>query len=194
MNDILHVIKNRRSIRKYQKKEVGTEKLKNVLLAANWAPSSGNSQPWEFIVTSNEPVREVSKVFYDFAKGYVPTALYIPAEEKDAILEYAKDFGGAPNHIIVTYPKLEDSRKREEALKASCAAIQNLLLMAKAEGLGTVWIGGKINHSQRVREILNVLHDRVIAGIIPIGYPVIEPMVPPRKDPRLEDKVKWLGF
>lgn len=192
--DVIDVIKNRRSIRKYKDEELEPVLIEKLLQAANWAPSAGNSQPWEFVVVRDEFAKKISNEFYKFAKEYIPLAPYIPEKEKQRMLEYSKNFGGAPCHIIVSYPKLEDSFKREEALKASCAAIQNILLQAKAMGLGTVWVGSRLNHSEKVKEILAIPEDRLIAGIIPIGYPDMEPIAPQRQSPDLKEKVKWMGF
>jgi len=192
MKEILDVIQNRRSIRKYKSTELDTELIKNVLRAANLAPSAGNSQPWEFIVSRKEYREKVCAEFFNFAKDYIPTAKYVPEDKKKIMLEYAKDFGGAPCHIIVTYPNLDNAIKREEALKASCAAIQNLLLQSKAKGLGSVWIGSRLNHSNKVKSILGIGNDRNIAGIIPIGYPAKESEATPRVD--TDSKTTWLGF
>lgn len=169
-------------------------KIKKVLEAANWAPSNGNSQPWSFIVATGEYAEKISKVFYEWAKDYIPKAAYIPPEKKASMLEYAKNFGGAPVHIIVTYETYPDEIKTEEALMAACAAVQNLCLVAPEEGLGTVWIAGHIAHNKETREILQVPENHMIAGIIPIGYPDMDPPAPPREDPDLSRKAKWLGF
>ncbi|KNF07955.1 nitroreductase [Gottschalkia purinilytica] len=194
MAETFEAILKRRTIRKYKKDEVPTEKIKKTLEAANWAPSNGNSQPWEFIVTKGEYVDKVCNIFYNWAKDYIPNAPYIPTEKKAGMLEYAKDFGGAPNHIIVTYEVYDDEIKTEESLMAASAAIQNLTLSAYEEGLGTVWIAGHVAHEEETRKTLNIPENRKIAGIIPIGYPDMDPPAPPRVDPELKEKVKWLGY
>lgn len=192
MTEILDVIQNRRSIRKYKNIEPDTDLIKKALRAGSMAPSAGNSQPWEFIVVREEYAKSISQEFYNFAKGYIPTADYIPEDKKKIMLEYSKDFGGAPYHIIVTYPNIEDISKKEQILKSTGAAIQNILLQAKANGLGTVWIGSKLINSAKVKEVLEIAEDRNIAGIIPIGYPDIEATTTPRED--VASKTKWLGF
>ncbi len=192
MTEILDVIQNRRSIRKYKSTAPSIDVIKKILRASSMAPSAGNSQPWEFIVAKNTHRDNVCNEFYNFAKAYIPTANYIPENKKKMMLEYSKDFGGAPYHIIVTYPNLEDDIKREEALKATCAAIQNLLLQTIAEGLASIWIGSKLNHSAKVKDILGIAEDKNIAGIIPIGYPDMEAVATPRVD--VDSKTRWLGF
>lgn len=194
MKKIFDVIQERRSIRKYEDKEVPVEKIKRVLHAANWAPSNGNSQPWNFIVLKGEPRKQICAVFSEWAQDYIPKAPYIPAEKKGPMLEYAKDFGGASVHIVVTYETDEDLIKTEEALMAASAAIQNLCLAAYEEGLGTVWIAGEVAYKEATKEIIKLPKNQKIAGIIPIGYPAMSPPVPERQDPDLTQKVTWLGF
>lgn len=61
--DVLEAIKERRSIRKYEPKAVPEEKLTQILEAGRWAPSAGNSQPWQFIVVRDEEVKnELARV------------------------------------------------------------------------------------------------------------------------------------
>ncbi|MGZ2369325.1 nitroreductase family protein [Ancylomarina sp. YFZ004] len=192
MKEILDVIQSRRSIRNYKEQEPDTDSIKRILQAGSMAPSNGNSQPWEFILAKGEYRKNICTEFYNFSKEYIPKASYIPEDKKKIMLKYAKDLGGAPYHIIVTYPNLEEDIKKEQALKSSCAAIQNILLQAHAEGLGTVWVGSNLNQSEKVKEILNIPEDRLIAGIIPIGYPDITTPTPPRI--AIKDKVKCLGF
>lgn len=194
MGKVFEVIKERRSIRKYKKEEVPQDKIKKVLEAANWAPSNGNSQPWKFIVMRGEYIDKICNIFYNWARDYIPKASYIPEEKKVQMIEYAKDFGGALNHIIVIYETYEDEIATEESLMASSVAIENLCLAAWEEGLGTVWIAGHVAHDEETKRILGVEDNFKIAGIIPIGYPDINPAIPPRTDPQLAEKVKWLGF
>jgi len=194
MSSILDTIQQRRSIRKYKNQEVPIEKIKTVLHAANWAPSNGNHQPWCFVVAKGKPREEICAVFSDWAQGYIPNAPYIPAEKKKGMLEYAKDFGGAPVHIIVTYEIDEDAITTEESLRAASAAIQNLCLAAYEEGLGTVWIAGEVAAKEEMKKILQLPKNQGIAGIIPIGYPDMNPPAPEREDPDLSKKVTWLGF
>ena len=54
--DFFEVIKNRRSIRKYQDKNVKKEKLQKVLEAARLAPSAMNRQPYQLYVVSNKEI------------------------------------------------------------------------------------------------------------------------------------------
>jgi nitroreductase len=192
MGAVFEAIKNRRSIRKYKADEVPKDKLLRVLEAANWAPSNGNMQSWSFVVTKGEAVDKVCKVFSDFAQEYIPKAPYIPEDQKAGMLKYAENFGGAPVHITVVYDVFEgDDEKTEKSMQAACAAVQNLMLAAWEEGLGTVWISGHVCESQITRDVLGLNETQAIAAIVPIGYPDESPSVP-RED--VQSKTKWIGF
>lgn len=194
MNTILEVIKERRTIRKYKSDMPSKEMLETLLHAGNWAPSDGNSQPWEFFVTQGEFVKQTCAIFYNHAQQHIPNAPYIPAEKKPMMLEYAKDFGGAPCHIVVTQPVFEDKFKNDDAMKACSAAVQNILLQAHTMGLGAVWICLPDNELAKINTLLGLGNDKLITAIIPVGYPAINPEAPPRVDSNLSQKVKWLGF
>ncbi|WDV46256.1 nitroreductase family protein [Clostridiaceae bacterium M8S5] len=195
MGEIFNAVKERRSIRKYKNEEIPIEKIKRVIQAANWAPSNANSQPWQFIVIKGDYLKKVSSIYYEWAQEYVPKADYIPEENKTEVMEYSKDFGGAPVQIIVTYEFFKDDDNRsEEALMSACAAIQNLCLVALEEGLGTVWIAGHATHDSRTRSLLKIPTNHKIAAIIPIGYSADNPNPPARKDEGLDQKTTWFGF
>ena len=56
MTDLMQVIKERRSIRKFEQTAVKEEDLNQVLEAVRWAPSWTNCQPWEVIVVKDQAV------------------------------------------------------------------------------------------------------------------------------------------
>ncbi len=55
---IMKVIRERRSIRKFEARDVPVESLKIILEAGRWAPSGLNNQPWRFLVLSNDDRRK----------------------------------------------------------------------------------------------------------------------------------------
>lgn len=114
MNSIFH----RRSIRKYQEKEVEQEKLDWILKAAMAAPTTANQQPWEFtIVRKKEVIEELSK-----ASPYTGCA------------------GKAPVVIVVSYRM--KNLPCPDWTQIDCAiAMENIWLETDALGLGGVWLG-----------------------------------------------------
>ena len=66
--DQLNWITSRRSIRKYQDKQISDELVKELLGAAMSAPSAGNQQPWHFIVVRDREKLENIGSFHPYAK------------------------------------------------------------------------------------------------------------------------------
>ncbi|MCK5123817.1 MAG: nitroreductase family protein, partial [Dehalococcoidia bacterium] len=56
--DFLELAKKRRSIRKFKSDPIPDEYIDKIIEAARWAPSGGNSQPWEFIVIKKRELRD----------------------------------------------------------------------------------------------------------------------------------------
>ncbi|MEM5793773.1 MAG: nitroreductase family protein [Candidatus Aenigmatarchaeota archaeon] len=150
---MLEVIKKRRSIRKFQKKEVEKEKLEEILKAAMYAPSAMHRRPWEFIVVKDKETKEkLSKAtpFCYFVKD-APVVLVIAAKSG-----------------ILSKFWVED-----------CAiAAENIYLEATNQGLGTCFcqiMGGKTvflrDSEEYVREVIKAPKSVRILGLMPIGYP-----------------------
>ena len=56
-NATLAGIRNRRSVGNFTSDPVTDEQVETILEAARWAPSGGNSQPWDFVVVRNQQTR-----------------------------------------------------------------------------------------------------------------------------------------
>ena len=54
--EVKEAILNRRSIRKFLKKDIPEELIKEIVTDAQWAPSWGNTQPWELMIVSGPPL------------------------------------------------------------------------------------------------------------------------------------------
>jgi len=156
-----------------------------------WAPSAHNAQPWRFIVITNAEVKKrLSEAMADeWDKDLREDGL--PPEERDRLTEASiKQFARSPILIIAcltmeemdTYPD-ERRRKAEHvmAVQSVAAAVQNLLLAAYAEGLGTCWFCAPLFCPERVREVLGVPEDVKPQALITLGYPAEKPEAPPRK-------------
>lgn len=119
------LLKERKSVRRYQEKDIPQELLEKVLSSAGYAPSAGNYQPWEFIVVRNPSLKA------DIVEG---------CENQKWMLE-------APVFIVACInSRLAGAVYGERGLRlygiqAVAAAIQNMLLTAQSLGLGTCWVG-----------------------------------------------------
>ena len=148
--DVLEAIRERRSIRQYQAKDVPEEKLTQILEAGRWAPSSGNSQPWTFIVIRDEEV-------------------------KDKLASVAP-FGRFIGQASVAIAVIIDPHVSSHPVEDGAAATQNILLAAHALDLGACWIGSYgSDYEERAKEILGIPVDRRVLSLISLGYAAESP-------------------
>ena len=148
--DFFEVIKNRRSIRRYQEKSVENEKLQKVFEAARLASSAMNRQPYQlFVVTNKEILSRIESACNQ--KWAAPIMIAMVSTPKEA---WVRDDG-------------------EEFWKADAAiAMTQVSLAAFAEGLGTCWIAAF--KENQVKDILGVASDLRIPFLSPLGYPAEE--------------------
>jgi nitroreductase len=85
--------------------------------------------------------------------------------------------------------RYENERERFVNLLSAAALVQNILLLAKAKGLGTCQMTAPKYKEDLINEIIGV-KDKELVSVIPVGYPAQDPPPPPRKGNRLH----WLGF
>jgi len=120
-----------------------------VLEAARLAPSAANRQPWSFIVVTDAKMRESLK------SAYSPDW-----------------FISAPVVIVAcTFPeKAWVRRDGEEYWKVDISiAMQNLILAAWEEGLGTCWIGAF--NEKEAKSALGIPANVRVVAMTPLGYP-----------------------
>jgi nitroreductase len=165
--DTRTAIMTRRSIRRYQDREVEEEKVQILLKAAMQAPSSRNSQPWHFIVVTERKTLDAIPAFHPHAKMLLQAPLGIAV---------CGDTG------------IEES---VEYINSNCSAVtQNLLLAAHDLGLGAVWLGiyPRQERIEGIRRLL-ALPERIIPiSLIAFGYPAEE------KEPQdrfRQERVHW---
>ncbi|WP_457591037.1 nitroreductase family protein [Geoglobus sp.] len=168
--ECLEAIFTRRSVRKFQKKDVDDGIVRKLIEAGNAAPSAGNLQARDFIVVRDEETK---------------LRLAVASLRQMFIAE-------APVIIVVVanYPrsmKVYGERGRIYAEQDAAAAVQNILLAAHCMGLASVWIGAY--DDEQVSEILGIPSYARPAAILPIGYPAETPRARRRFD--IEDITHW---
>jgi len=197
-NPVLKAIKERRSIRKFQDKDVDSAKIEQILRAATWAPSANNDQPWKFVVVRNKDTKEKIVEALKFRMKDYYESQGIPL---DRMVAYWFNIFTAPVHIFVFCDTtgIELEKKWEEiqmlwSIQGVSAACQNILLAAHALGLGSVWTGLTLTVEDEIKAILKVPKKVQLMTVIAIGYPASEPLPPVRK-PLSEIRFfeKWEG-
>lgn len=153
-------IKTRRSIRKYQDKPVSESDVSHLLDLARYAPSSMNGQPWHFIVIREYKIKkEIAEI----------KNRYCPVEKRS----YEADFLETAPVVIVICVDIEHSFGRD--LENSVLAAANLLLVACATGLGSVYLSAytadEPKLAEEIERTLNIPKNIKPITIIPLGYP-----------------------
>ena len=170
MTVLMDIIKGRRSIRKYEDKEVPEDLLNQILESIQWAPSWANTQCWEVIVVKDQGLKEAL------------------AEVLPKTNPVRKHFTEAPV-VLVLCGKLESSGYYKGQVTTKLGdwfmfdlglAAQNLCLTAHDQGLGTV-ITGVFDHG-KAGEILGVPEGYELVSLIPVGYPAYDSKAPKRRD------------
>ena len=189
MTDVFEVIGQRRSIRKYLARPVPPEIIEKVLVAAGWAPSAHNAQPWRFVVLDDPAVkRELAEAMAEaWATDMARDGLKVDVE---AQRERVERFATAPVLILACttmdgmarQPDVERlSVERDLAMQSLGAAMQNLLLAAHAKGLGACWYCAPAFCKETVRKVLRIPDEVEPEALIAMGYPAEEPPVPNKK-------------
>ncbi len=188
--ELYEAIYHRRSHRFYRPEMPPREVLERVINAALWAPSGGNAQAWEITVMAGE-IRDEFVALASHSLTYLLSYLRksLPEEGQRLVAQFFQDLGGAPVVIAVTILKNPDSPGNIANIQSGAALMQNLLLAAHAEGLGTCWMTGVLWVEKELLDYLGK-PDQQLLAITPLGYSAKEPPVPSRK-PR---EVRWLGF
>ncbi len=168
--ECLEAIEGRRSIRRFKDSAVGKEVIKELLRAAQNAPSAGNLQARDFVIVSDKRIKEqLTKAALD--QSFVeqaPIVIVVVANIERSSLKYG-------------------SRGELYAIQDAAASVMNLLLAAYSRGLATCWVGAF--NEIAVRILLGLPHKTKPIAIIPIGYPDEKAIAPPRMG--LDKVVHW---
>jgi len=159
--EAIQALKTRRSKRKFLATPVPKKLLEEIIDCGHLAPSAVNIQPVEFIVMTEMQLKK--KV----------------AE----LTDYGRFIAQAPVCIAVF------SRDTKYYLEDGCAATENILLAAHAQGLGACWVAGdKKLYAEKVRQLLGAPQNFKLISLIPLGYSEEQPSPAKRK---LKEVIHW---
>ncbi len=196
--EIFQAVSTRRSIRRFKADPVPESLLEEILDAARWCPSWGNTQVWEVSVVTGATLErfrnanrqhlldgiapgpdtpmpdawsEPLKQRYMNVGKQVLTALDIPREDKEARLRYAGDMFslfGAPVLLLFSVDK---SLAREYAMLDTGAIVQTVCLLAHGRGLGSCILAASVRYPGLIREIIPIPESKAIVIGVAVGYP-----------------------
>lgn len=185
--ELLALIRNRRSIRMFHEREIPRQALERVLEAALWAPSGKNVQNWRFFVLTGKKRDEFlshSQNAWSRIRGTLASRL------KPSLYEFTERFfftlGGAPT-VVLAYAEKPGLNNPQTEIGNVYMAVQNLVLTAEAEGLGSCVMGAPLEVETDINAWLGT--DLKLICAVVLGFPAHEPPPAPRKDGR----ITWLG-
>ena len=184
-NEVLDCIHKRRSIRRFQERQIEPEQLETLLDAAIWAPSGSNSQSWLFTAVQNrETLLQLNEVVKEGFQNWVPDDNY-PGKIRAKASSEKENYNfyyHAPTLVVAS------NRPDYENAMADCAlALENIFLAAQSIGLGTCYINQLhwLRSDPGVREFLfqlGIPREHTICSAAAIGYIGAESAAPPRKE------------
>lgn len=183
INDFWNVIKSRRSVRKFKPDSIPEKDILTILDAARMAPTSGNQQPWKFLVIRDRnKINQMKEACIRQSMGYYNEQ----NEQKETKEEFTRrvsqvfdNYCSAPVYIIVLtdnnsmYP---DYNHWDGPLAAGY-----LMLAARALGYGTVFITDAIS-DKITKEVFEIPDTYTRVCITPLGVPNEWPKTPPKKE------------
>ncbi len=172
MNTTIDTIMTRTSVRKFSDRPVTEEQLNILLNAGMAAPSAVNRQPWAFVVIDN------TEILHKIGKG----------------LHFAKALYTAPLAITVCGNlKMKLPLYKDFWVQDCSAATQNILLAAKALGLGSLWIGVHPveNSLKKVSEILQLPPHIIPLNVIALGHSEDDHRPKDKFDPKKVKRNTW---
>jgi nitroreductase len=159
--DILKIVKERRSIRDFHKRQIPEDLIQKLIDALIWAPSAGNLQSRKFYFVKNEQIKKrIAAAALN--QNFIAEAPLVVIGCTDSRISFRYGDRG-----IYLY-----------SIQDVACSIMNMMLVAHENGLGSTWVG-----AFREDEVFKILkmpnHLRPVA-IVPVGYPSKIPHPPPR--------------
>jgi nitroreductase len=196
--ELEHAVRQRRSVRNFLPDPVPREKIKKIVELAGWAPSWGNTQPWEIVVADGDKTKELAALFEEESKKRMPprpdinmpidfpelyqnrymglgrdllTFMGIERGDKAARMQHYLNmyrFFGAP---VVVYLVIDHALN----VPYSCLDIGSIgttiCYAAANEGLGTIFLAASMHFPDIVKRVLDIPDTKKVVIGIAMGFP-----------------------
>jgi iodotyrosine deiodinase len=176
--DLLELMRNRRSIRKYDKDSIPLEQIYEILEAGGYAPSGANMQPWIYIVVNDDELKEsireeaerIERRFHERAPDRLKR--WFESQKITAEKSFLTD---APVLVVVA-----GLASAPYWLQSTWISIAYVLLSVESRNLGTLTYTPK--ETTFLNKLLNIPDYYRPVAILPIGIPAERPF--PETRPR----------
>jgi len=157
-------ILSRRSIRQFKKKPIPKKILMKLVNAARLAPSAANLQPMEFVAVNDKQLNKAIFSCLRWAAYISPKGNPQPGQEPTAYI------------VVLVNTEIKDKGFERD----SGAALENVILTAWEEGIGSCWIIS-IDRS-KIHQILSIPDKYKVDSILALGYSAEQPVIEEMKN------------
>lgn len=175
--ELSNIIKERRSIKRFEDREVSPALIAELLDIAVWAPNHRLTEPWRFLLFHGDGKERLANIVRQMKEKK-------EADPAKKAIEGEKIYNKLmSNPIFVMVVMKEDPNlvTREEDFAATSCLIQNFSLLAWEQGIGMTWHSYGWLQDEMVREAIGIKPgERAIANLH-IGYPAMLPKERERK-------------
>jgi nitroreductase len=190
--DFFDVVTTQRAMRRLKPDAIPHAIMSRIMDAAICAPSGGNRQNWSFVVVRDQAKRARLGELYREAWGELMKVPYYASASKEpanspagkmlaSARHLAEHLGEAPV-IVLACVALDPGVKASLTTGASIyPAVQNIMLAARALGIGSCITTIHRFRDAQVKELLGIPTDLETAALIPLGYPLGKFGRPPRR-------------
>jgi nitroreductase len=196
--DVFQAVTTRRSIRRFKPDSVPEALIREILEAARWSPSWGNTQPWEIVVVFGESLERFKKANRQrLMDGVIPepdtampgvwpdalkrrytevgkkvlTALGIARGDQEARLRYTAEMFALFDAPCLLLFCVDRALSREYAMLDIGAIQQTICLLVHTRGLGSCILAASASYPGLIREILPLPETKAVIIGVALGYP-----------------------
>jgi nitroreductase len=188
------MVKGRRSIRQWKKREVSEDLLKKAVELATWAPNGGNYQGWRFMIVKN---RDVTEKMADAVQSVADRVASWPEAtqwqedvkrfQKNAsffrnapvcIGVFTSDYRSVMDKVLIARESFDSEAKKiltfrrsaPTAIQSAAASVTTMLLAFHQMGLGAVWLVAPLMAKKEIEALLNAPANLSLICLIAVGY------------------------
>ncbi|MDF2724537.1 MAG: nitroreductase [Paenibacillus sp.] len=174
--ELAQLIRERRSVHRFEPREVPVELVLELLDTAVWVPNYHMTQPWRFLISHGEGKRHMAE-----AVRYMKEAREPDPEKRQATGQRFYDkIMAIP--MIITVIMQEDTNLivREEDYASTVCVIHNFSLLAWERGIGLIWETYPWLLEKHFRDTMGIRPGEKVLGNLHVGYSAQIPNAQPR--------------
>jgi 5,6-dimethylbenzimidazole synthase len=188
-DDLLELVKRRRSIRGFKPEPIPEDYIDKILEAARWAPSGANSQPWEFIVVKDKELRDkIVQLQKEYPIGRVMELTKKEEHRRASIINPLErpGFANAPVFILLCGDPRADEAYPANAchhyghdifISGLASTFLYMHLAATSLGLASQWVSFVHNPLMAclIKQFLGIPERLEVYDMMAVGHPAYQP-------------------